>query len=150
MFWTATESSITWLPGFKPDMIPVHMGNKIRFVVKDKISGLEIKNLVGTIPLINGDTLQIKPKVGEMNFFRMLLKCEGLYSELKKEIDYFVAYQETDNFAPITLIARRFVHEINYILKASPRFERTKVTQKRQFVEGKVIPIQTAINLKKK
>jgi hypothetical protein len=76
VIWNITECSVdelhdfdlAWLPkGLPPQIRPFRRGNRV---------GLEIDTLVGSVPLRNGDTLQIKPKVGTANFLRMLLDAE--------------------------------------------------------------------------
>jgi 5-methylcytosine-specific restriction enzyme subunit McrC len=150
VFWNATESSITWLSGFQRDLIPSYLADKVRFVVKGSATGIEIGNIIGSVILNNGDTLHIKPKVGEINFFRMLLVCEGLRAELNHDYQEFIGYQENSDASLPALIARRFLYELHYVLKASLRFERTKLIQEQQFVQGKILPVPTLKNIRKR
>jgi len=150
VLWIAVESLTTWLPGFRPEIIPAQLNQNIRIVLKGQTTGLEIGNVVGSVALLNGDTLQIKPKVGEMNFFRMLLACEGLYSKLKTDIEEFAGYEENQEISLIRLVARRFLRELHMLIKASPRFEWKKDTRQLSFAEGRVILVPTIINLRKK
>ena len=150
MAWNAIESSITWLPGFQRGLIPSYLADKLRFVVRGSATGIEVGNIIGSVILSNGDTLHIKPKVGELNFFRMLSVCEGLRAELNSDYQEFVGYQENNDVSLPKLIARRFLHELHHVLKASLRFERTKLIQERQFVEGNILPLQTIKNIRKR
>jgi 5-methylcytosine-specific restriction endonuclease McrBC regulatory subunit McrC len=48
---------------------------------------LEAGPYVGTLPLRNGDTLYILPRVGRNSFSRMLFRTEGLDETIRKEFD---------------------------------------------------------------
>lgn len=150
MLWHVIESSTTFLQGFQPGLIPQHLAEKVRYVLKGSATGLEVGNIIGTVALNNGDTLHIRPKVGEVNFFRMLLICEGIASNLAADFDDFAGYESSDETPVSLLVARRFLYELHYILKASLRFERRKVAQERQFAEGKIMPVKTIRNIQRR
>lgn len=150
MLWHVTESSTTFLQDFQKSLIPQELAGKVKYVIKGAASGLEVGNIIGTVALTNGDTLHIKPKVGEVNFFRMLLVCEGLSSELALDFEEFVGYKLSDESTASLLVSRRFIYELHHILKASLRFERRKLAQERKFAEGKIMPVQTMRNIKRR
>ena len=146
--WTARESAITWLSGFKPGWLPSGLETQIRVVGRAEHVGLEVAGVVGAIPLLNGDTLQLTPKVGVLNFFRMLLTAEGLFDDLKNQFNDFVNYASNDDAALPHIIAKSYFTQLREVMSSSLKFHRTKVTTSSDFAMGPIEPVQTAMWLR--
>src|SRR5688572_29746496 len=63
VFWDAPECAYTELPGFDLRWLPKGLPPQIRSVQRGYAVGIEVDTLVGSVPLLNGDTLQLRPKV---------------------------------------------------------------------------------------
>ena len=92
MIQKAEEGEITWFPGLTLSAIPHPVSKEIKIHLKRAVLGLEPQGVVGAIPLRNGDTLQIVPKIGHVNFLRLLFKAEGHQPDLEREYNEFVDY----------------------------------------------------------
>lgn len=141
------ESSITWLPEFEEKWLPARTHQSIRVVRTQSKVGLEIGNVIGVVPLNNGESLQIVPKVGPINFLRMLLHSEGLYGELQKNFDEFAKYGESNTLSSAWLAARTLANALTEIDKRSPRFGRQRLSRYGNYVAGKLLPVETATRL---
>nr|WP_314625424.1 hypothetical protein [uncultured Janthinobacterium sp.] len=145
--WTVRESFTTWLPEFKFEFLPAGLESQIRVVTLRGEVGLEVGGIVGSILLTNGDTLHIIPKVGEINFFRMLLTAEGLYDELKNELPELAAYAVDDSDSVPAIVARSLLREITKITSLSPRFERRKIYKTGKFAKGRILVLDTKMRM---
>lgn len=138
--WTVEESSTTWVPGFPSGVLPPELASQVRSVSKGAAVGLEVGGVIGAVSLLNGDTLQIVPKVGPTNFFRMLLTAEGLFDK-RHEVDrQFVSWGSDQAAEAIAaVLARRFLVELAQIEANGPRFERVSSLQLRESPSGKIL-----------
>jgi len=143
----ASENSTTWFPQFHEDWLPPSAYPDIRFVRTATKAGLEIGGVVGVVPLENGDSLQIIPKVGHVNFIRMLMVCEGLYGEQKREFDALAAYAQAEERSVTWLVARSLAIALMEVSKKSLRFDHKPKTVRGAFAQGKIVPVDTARNL---
>lgn len=138
--WTVEESSTTWLPGFPLGILPSELASQVRSVTRGGEVGLEVGGVIGTTSLLNGDTLQITPKVGPANFFRMLLTAEGLFDKKREANRQFVSWGiEQDADAVAAVLGRRFLSELAQIEANGPRFERVNTRQLRESPSGKIL-----------
>lgn len=144
------EGEISWLPGVFASDIPKHLPAGIAIHLRDGVIGIESQGIVGTIPLKNGDTLQITPKIGEVNFFRLLFKAEGTQVQLENEFEDFVNYDidKSENIGSI--VARRLLACIDEILRRSPMQGRKKSYVSADFARGEIQMLKTAMNLSMK
>lgn len=141
------EGEISWLPGIVALDIPKPLPVGIVIHLRDGVIGIESQGIVGSIPLNNGDTLQVTPKIGEVNFFRLLFKAEGSQLQLKNEFDEFVHYDVDDNENIDSLVARRLLVSIDEILRRSPMQGRKKAYVSADFARGEIQMLKTAMNL---
>lgn len=147
--WIAIECSTTWLSGFPLGIVPSVLDSQVRVVTKGADTGLEIGGIIGALPLLNGDTLHIVPKVGPANFFRMLLTAEGLSDRVTREFDSFASWGTANgqNSVPV-LLARRFLTELAKLDSEGARFGRTTEHQIRENPSGKISLRPTARRLR--
>lgn len=150
MNWLAVENATTWLPGFPAAHLPSVLHKSIRLVYRNGNVGLEVAGVVGAVKLGNGDTLHITPKIGSINFLRMLFVCEGIQKQLQPELsdltaDY--ALQEEHNVSK--LIAVKFLQEIHRLRTLSLRFERQSKKEQDSFVRGRLRIVPSLLNLKR-
>jgi 5-methylcytosine-specific restriction enzyme subunit McrC len=147
MIHRAVEGETTWLPGLSPAILPYPLPKGISVYLRREKLGLESQGLVGAIPLLNGDTLQIIPKIGRVNFLRLLFKAEGLQPDLEREYDEFV-YYSVDNEENIDhLVARQLMFSAAEIMKRGPRQGRIRRVRVGQFALGQIDAVSTALNI---
>jgi hypothetical protein len=147
MILQATEDQITWLPRLQPAHLPYPLPNRIKVHVREEELGIEPQGIVGAIPLRNGDTLQITPKIGKVNFLRLLFKAEGLQPELCREYDDFVAYSLDEDQNIDSIVARQIFLSADEIMKRSPQFGSIRRRRLGLFVTGQIDATATALNL---
>lgn len=147
MIRQAKEGEIAWLPGLHLSDIPNPLPNGIVVHLRGTEIGLEAQGLVGAIPLLNGETLQITPKIGRINFLRLLFKAEGFQPELEREYDDFVYYsvEEMENIDSI--VARQMLFSAAEIMKRSPQTCRVRQRRRGMFAAGQIDVVSTALNL---
>ncbi len=148
MIWFAKENDTTWLPNFDIRWLPPRLNPGITIVRSHSEIGLQVGGVIGAIPLNNGDTLRITPKVGTINFLRMLMTCEGLFQDFSTEFENLASYNMDDEYASYKLITKSFGLSLMEVKNRSLRFDRKKVRQAGQFARGRVQPESTEINLK--
>ena len=141
------EGVITWLPGVSSSDIPQPLPGGISIHLRSDTVGLESQGIVGAIPLNNGDTIQIIPKVGQVNFLRLLFKAEGNQVSLEREFDDFVKYSIDDEQNIGSIVAKRFFASLNEILRRSPAQGRKRARRQDDFAAGEIQVARTALNL---
>jgi 5-methylcytosine-specific restriction endonuclease McrBC regulatory subunit McrC len=103
--------------------------------------------LAGAIPLLNGDTLQILPKVGRLNFLRLLFRAEGSQRDLEREYEDFVSYSIDSEENIDSIVARQLLHSAAEIMKRSPQKGRTARRRVGLFAAGRMDVMETALNI---
>lgn len=147
--WSAAECSTTWLPEFPLGIVPSALEPQVRIVTRGMATGLEIGGIIGAVPLLNGDTLHIVPKIGPTNFFRMLLTAEGLGDRAPREFNGFASWGADDaSDAVPALLARRFLFELALIDAEGPRFGRNLERQVREIPSGRIALLPTVRRLR--
>lgn len=141
------EGQTNWLQGLTISDIPDPLPQGVTLRIRQHDLGLDIQGVVGTIPLKNGDTLQIIPKIGYVNFFRLLFESEGYHPRLEGAFKDFVEYSmdEEENLSDI--VARRLFHITEEIMRRSPICARVKRDRQGAFAQGQIEPIATSLNL---
>lgn len=142
------EGEINWPDGLAVDDIPDGLPSQIRIHGSKGRIGLEPQGLVGTLLLNNGETLNIVPKIGMVNFYRMLLRAEGSISLAKRELDRIVDYQVDSSKTITDVIAPQFLDSIEYILSRGLFATRAKRLVTSSSAQGRLLPIQTNMRLK--
>lgn len=144
MIIQAQENSTTWYPQFEERWLPPQVTRDIRVVRTPTKVGIEIGGVVGVVPLLNGDTLQIIPKVGNINFMKMLMVCEGLYGEFQQEFNELATYAHTEDDSISWFVARSFAKALIEINKKSLRFDHKFKVKKGSYASGRIYPVETA------
>ena len=147
MIQKAKEGEITWFPGLTPSAIPHPVSKGINIHLKRAVLGLEPQGVVGAIPLRNGDTLQIVPKIGHVNFLRLLFKAEGHQPGLEREYNEFVDYSVDNKENIDSIIARQLLYCAAEILRRSPRRERVSRQHVGIFAAGQINTVATVLNV---
>lgn len=143
----AQENSITWISNFEERWLPSGAYQNIRVIRTPTKIGLDVGGVVGVVPLLNGDTLQIIPKVGEINFIKMLLRCEGLFEELRREFENLATYSHAETESIAWFVARSFARSLLEINERSLRFDRKFRIKVGTFASGRILPVETATRL---
>lgn len=147
MLRSIREGDVSWLVGLKIDDLPQPLPSGIYVHAKGKLIGLEAQGVAGSIPLSNGDTLQITPKIGQVNFLRMLFLAEGNQGSLRREYDDFVALCVDEEESLNSLVARQLMASIAKILHQSPMIGRVERRRRGAFAAGRIDPVKTAMNI---
>jgi len=146
MIRTAREGEITWLPGIATSDIPHPLPKGIVIHLREDVVGLEVQGLVGIIPLRNGDSLRITPKIDHANFLQLLFRAEGLKKDLCQEYKDFVFYSVEDTENISSIVARQLLSSVSEILRRSPKRERIKKIYHGKFAVGRINIIKTLYN----
>lgn len=147
MIFRAKEGEIAWIPGVGLDDLPQSLPTSIRIHAKRSLIGIEAQGVAGSIPLRGGNTLHISPKIGQVNFLRMLFKAEGLQTDLLREYDEFVEFYVDEEEALNSLVARQLLVSAAEIMGRSPMFGRVEKKKRGTFAIGRLDAAQTAFNL---
>lgn len=145
--YKAIEGETTWFPHFKIGDIPQRLPSGITIKIRNEEVGFDIQGLVGAIPLANGDTLQIIPKIGSVNFLRLLFRAHGQLNDLEKEYSQFVQYSLDDEFNFYTMVASQLFISVGEILKRSAKKARVNRHRNGAFAIGQIEPVGTALNI---
>src|SRR5262249_783351 len=94
--WNITECTTSLMSGFDLDWLPSGLAVQINQFRTRSAVGLEVDTIVGSVPLKNGDTLQILPKAGSANFLRMLFDSEFADDAITTMEGGMVAYQSSE------------------------------------------------------
>lgn len=147
MIRQSTEGKISWFNDLAPSDIPHPLPKGISIHIRGNQLGLESQGLVGAIPLGNGDTLQIIPKIGRVNFLRLLFKAEGIQHDLEREYEDFVQYFLEDEQNVDAIVARQLLISVAEILYRSPKQGRIKRQRRGVFATGQMEVVATALNV---
>jgi 5-methylcytosine-specific restriction endonuclease McrBC regulatory subunit McrC len=147
MIRQALEGATTWLPGLTASDIPYPLPSGVTIHVRGSEVGIEIQGLAGAIPLLNGDTLQILPKVGRVNFLRLLFRAEGSQRDLEREYEDFVSYSVDSEQNIDSIVARQLLHSAAEIMKRSPQKGRAARRREGLFAAGRMDVMETALNI---
>lgn len=146
----AYEGEVTWFDTLSLEDLPAPLPNGIRILSKSGKLGIDIQGIAGAIPLMDGSTLRIQPKIGNTNFFRLLFIAEGNQKELTREYDDFVSYSVTTSESIEQIAARQFLESVAEILRRSPINSRQKATITSTVARGQLVPVATALNVAKR
>ena len=147
MIHQAIEGQVTWLSGVSQVDIPHPWPSSITIRLRSRGIGIEPRNVVGAVPLLNGDTIQILPKIGRVNFFHLFIIAGGLQRELRREFQEFVSYLLDDESNIDSLVARQLHLAIMDILRLSPQIGRVNRRHKGSFALGRLDAKATAFNI---
>ena len=147
MIRIAREGEITWMSDISLSDIPHPLPKGFVIHVNNEIIGIEIQGLVGSLRLNNGDSLHIIPKIGRVNFLRLLFKAEGKQLDLEREYESFVDYSIDDEDNIDFIVARHLFYCVDTILRRSPKTIRVKKLYRGNFACGQLDYINTLLNI---
>ena len=147
MIHQVIEGQETWLPGVSQADIPHPWPSSITVRLRSTSVGVEPQGVVGTVPLLNGDTIQIVPKIGHVNFLRLFITAGGLQRELGREFEEFVSYSLDNESSINSLVARQLFVAALDILRLSPRIGRVNRRREGSFAVGRLEAGATAFNI---
>jgi 5-methylcytosine-specific restriction endonuclease McrBC regulatory subunit McrC len=148
VLWNVTECSFNFLSGFELEWLPDGLPYQIKQFRSGGRVGLEIDTLVGSIPLKNGDTLQILPKAGTANFLRMLFEASFADDAVTATVPGVAAYQSSEELTLAILVARPFVNTLGVIAANSFQFNWKRNIERDSFLAGDVELMQTVVGLR--
>ena len=151
MIWQATEGELTWLAGVSyadlPQPWPIVIPVRVRpGSAADADVGIEPQGVVGAVPLLNGGTVQILPKIGMVDFFTLFMRAGGVEGDLSREFQEFVSYSAGAQSNIGSLAARQLCVAVADILRLSPHVGRVKRRREGVFAMGRLDARGTAFN----
>ena len=151
MIWQATEGELTWLAGVSYADLPQPWPTAIPVRVRpgsaaDADVGIEPQGVVGTVPLLNGGTVQILPKIGMVDFFTLFMRAGGVEGDLSREFQEFVSYSASDEPNIGSLAARQLCVAAADILRLGPHVGRVKRRREGVIAMGRLDARATAFN----
>ena len=151
MIWYATEGELSWLSGVSyadlPQPLPSSIVVRLRpGATAEADVGIVPQGVVGAIPLRNGGTVQILPKIGMVNFFSLFMRAGGVVGDLRREFDEFVSYSAVDEPNIGSLASRQLLFAVADILRLSPQVGRVKRRHEGVFAAGRLDARATAFN----
>ncbi len=147
MIHQAIEDQVTWLPGISYADIPRTWPSSLSIKVRSTGLGIEPQGVVGAVPLLNGDTIQISPKIGQVNFFRLFIAAGGMQQDLGREFEQFVSYSLEDESNIDSLVARQLLVAALDILRLSPMIGRVLRHRRGLFAAGRLDARATSFNI---
>jgi len=147
MIIRAKENELTWLDELNFDAIPQNLPNGIKIHQRGKLIGVEAQGLVGSLPLLNGDTLHITPKVGSVNFLRLLFRAGGNQKNLLAEYESFVQYFLDPESQVDFLVAKNLLVAADEIIRRSPLQERVSRRTRGPYLQGRIETVATSLNI---
>jgi 5-methylcytosine-specific restriction endonuclease McrBC regulatory subunit McrC len=102
---------------------------------------------VGSIPLLDGRTLRIRPKVGEVNFLRLLLRAEGNQRRLERLYEEYVHHDVGPVAGIVSVVARSLMSSVDMVIRMGLAVQRKATTSRGNFFAGAVNASTTAFNI---
>lgn len=150
MIKRAKEGAVTWFPDLRLEDIPAQIPSGVSLHVKSGTLGIEAQGVVGALKLANGETLHILPKIGDVNFFHLLFKAEGLQDKFWQEANNFASYFTSNDQTFSTIVSRSLLFSIDEILRRSALGGRSKIDKRGTFAAGSLNVINTILNIHSK
>jgi 5-methylcytosine-specific restriction endonuclease McrBC regulatory subunit McrC len=154
--WYIYDNQTTDTLGFNISWLPTQVYNYVKPRIKQRRStlpdiALDAGPYVGAIPLINGDTLYIIPRVGKESYSRMLFVIEGIEDSVNKEFEQYVKLGYGGNSDTIwtSLLARPFIERLRLIEKESLSTTRINTQKQLRYITGKVKVVNSLLSLKR-
>ncbi|WP_083237221.1 MULTISPECIES: 5-methylcytosine restriction system specificity protein McrC [Burkholderia] len=147
MLWDVRECATTEMPGFNLEWLPKGLPAQIRPFYRGNRVGLEVDTVVGSVPLKNGDTLQLRPRVGNANFIRMLVESESTNAAQGSVDEELVGYSFSEDASLASLVARPFVRSLLAVDSGSVRFAWQRRREVAEVAGGELDVLSTAIRL---
>lgn len=82
--FVATEGQICWLPGIELADFPEGLPSGVSFSSRSGILGVRFDGVVGSVGLNSGDVIQVHPKIGEVNFLKLVAFTNGRTSLIER------------------------------------------------------------------
>ncbi|MEQ5815180.1 hypothetical protein J3362_06675 [Marinobacter sp. NFXS11] len=141
------EGEIGWLPGIQSSELPSPLPKGLSLHIRGTVIGIESQGLIGALPLKNGDTLQILPKVGQANFLKMLFRAEGYYPLNELGRDEFVEVGHDSDETLSAVVIRRFISSTEEIMRKSAIQGRVSKKYSGTYLNGTIDAIKTSFNI---
>lgn len=154
--WTIFDSQVTPLLGFDlawlPEQAATYVTPHITRQADHEAVALEVGPYVGALPLTNGDTLYITPRVGQQTLSYMLMVTGRLENAVQREFEQLanLGYSTQNSVSWVHLLARSFLDHLRLIEKGSLRFDRKRVSERRQTASGQLDMVPTLISLRRR
>ncbi|WDV94873.1 5-methylcytosine restriction system specificity protein McrC [Brevibacillus parabrevis] len=149
MDWNVREATTTDLRNFPIDLLPQSLPKQVKIIRNKGKVGVEVGNIVGLIPLENGNSIRISPKYQGINIVDMMLYIQGINNK-HKDRQIGEQYSLGNGTPDIKLFINVFLQHLKVIEGHSLKFERTKEHIRSNYVKGSVNWSKTKINIKKR
>lgn len=147
MIHQATEGQTTWLPGVSQTDFPPNWPPSIDIRLRPTGVGVLPQGVVGNVPLLNGDSILIQPKIGRVNFLHLFFRAGGTQQELEREFEEFVTYSLEAESNMITLAARQLYVTALGILRFGPKIGRVSRRHLGAFATGRIDAVATSLRV---
>ena len=144
---TIVEGLAHYFADLQPRDVPPDLPHGVRQLSRGEQFGLQFDGLVGTIGLLNGDTLRIEPKIGSVNFLYMLFRAEGDSAETRQRYKSFADYATDDGGQISSIAARQLLIHADSILRQGPLIRRRRIERRQGWFGGRVDALRTAHHL---
>ncbi|WP_256200794.1 McrC family protein [Virgibacillus halodenitrificans] len=149
MNWDVIEAGVTYLEGFSSECLPNDIPSQIKILKKKNTYGFEIGNVVGLVPLVNGDYLRILPKYSGINIVEMMMYVQSNENKLTNN-ELGKQYDIGDTVSRIEVFIGAFIKSLKIIEERSLKFERQRTKKSLNHVKGSVNWGKTKLNMKKR
>jgi 5-methylcytosine-specific restriction endonuclease McrBC regulatory subunit McrC len=143
----AVEDRISWFDDLGLAEFPYPLPKSLKIHFRGKQIGVEPQGIVGALPLRNGDTLHLVPKIDKINFLRLLFKAEGAQRDLQKAYDDFVSYFVDEEASIDRLVARQMFLSAAEIMSQGLEVERVREERTSPFAYGQINVVRTALRI---
>lgn len=143
------EASTTYIDNLSLQSLPSTIPAQIKFVKNKGKIGIEVGNVVGLVPLGNGDSIRILPKYKGINIVEMMLYVQGITNK-HKESKIGEQFDLGENLPRVELFVQVFLRDLRVIEERSLKFERKKENLQSKYAKGSVNWCRTLINIKRK
>lgn len=106
--FVATEGQICWLPGVELDDVPEGLPPSVSFFTRSGMVGVKFDGVVGSVGLQSGDVIQVNPKIGDVNFLKLVAFTTGGDSLIEK-ISQSTKYSFEEGQQLSSLVAEEFL-----------------------------------------
>jgi 5-methylcytosine-specific restriction endonuclease McrBC regulatory subunit McrC len=141
------EERTEWLPNLRAKDLPHPLPTGFTLLTRAGQIGLNVSGVVGTIPLANGATLQVIPKVGPISFLRMLYRSLGSTQSFERQFEEFVEYAQTEEATLPHFAARQVSSAARAILRRGTTVRRVPALVRGREARGQLQPHKTALAL---
>lgn len=140
--FVATEGQICWLPGVDLKDIPEGLPASVSFSTRSGMVGVKFDGVVGSIGLQSGDVIQVNPKIGDINFLKLVAFTSGGDSLIDK-ISQSTRYSFEEGQQLASLVAEEFLECAQRTIRSGLQHARQWQNHAGREVRGRIDLVMT-------